>query len=354
MEEKKTIAILGITGTQGGSVARKFLSLSDPPWTVRGITRSLTSPAALSLSASGVDLVQADIDSPSSLIAAFAGAHAIFAVTDFWAPYFSSFGELSQISDRATGEHAFAIEVRRGKNIVDAAAAAGGRLERFVWSTLPSFKELSRGKYGFAFHFDSKAVVAGYLRGKEGGGLWERSSLLNMGFYTDNMIKYGGFMGAAKVCFLFFFFLDFWGRKAKGKQDMEDGKYILRKPGKNDAIHPFVVTGDTGEFVELLVRAPPKQNLLGVSEMSDYVTYMKIWTEVTGVPSEVREITVEEADKAAPGGIGREAAESTATSAEFGWGKDLVMPKDLDPNIKLTSLRSYIENEDWEIFLSKI
>jgi hypothetical protein len=38
------------------------------------------------------------------------------------------------------------------------------------------------------------------------------------------------------------------------------------------------------------------------------------------MPSEVREISVEEANKAAPNGIGREAAESTATSTELGVG----------------------------------
>lgn len=92
-------------------------------------------------------------------------------------------------------------------------------------------------------------------------------------------------------------------------------------------MHPFVIPSDTGLFVELLVNAPPKQDLLGVSEMASYVDYMKIWTEVTGVASEAREISVEEADEAAPGGVGREAAESTACSAEFGWGTHLVLPK---------------------------
>ncbi|CZR60571.1 related to nitrogen metabolic regulation protein nmr [Phialocephala subalpina] len=332
--EKKIIAVLGVTGNQGGSVAKKFLSLG---WHVRGITRSASSNSAKALSAQGVEIVEADIDYPATLIPAFSGAHIIFAVTDFWAPFFSSIPTLSKISDRATGEHAYAIELKRGKNIVDAAASVlekEGKLERFIWSTLPSFKEQSKGKYTYVYHFDSKAAVSEYLKGKDGGKLWEKSSLLNMGFYADNMITYGGIMGAAK--------------------NMEEGKYIYRKPGKNTAIHPFVIPSDTGAFVDLLVRSPPKQDLLGVSEVSNYVTYMKIWSEVTGVPSEVREISVEEADKAAPGGVGREAAESTATSAEFGWGRELVMPKDLDPNVELTSLRTYMENEDWKTFLSKI
>lgn len=132
-------------------------------------------------------------------------------------------------------------------------------------------------------------------------------------------------------------------------------------------MHPFVVPGDTGIFVDLLVRSPPKQDLLGVSETASYATFMKIWSEVTGVPSEVQQETEDEADKAIPGGLGREIAESTSTSAEFGWGKHLVLPKDvstrfnlfdsklisgqLDPNVKTTSLRTYFENEDWKPFL---
>ena len=107
---------------------------------------------------------------------------------------------------------------------------------------------------------------------------------------------------------------------------MENNVYILRKPGSNDAIHPFVVPSDTGLFVDLLVRSSPKQDLLGVSEMASYIDYMKIWSDVTGMESEVREISVADEDQAGPGGIGREAAESTATSAEFGWGEHLVLP----------------------------
>jgi predicted transcriptional regulator len=77
--------------------------------------------------------------------------------------------ELSKVSDRATGEHALAVEVRRGKVIVDAAAEVlekDGVLERFVWSTLLSLKELSGGKYTYVYHFDAKAEVSKYLKEK--------------------------------------------------------------------------------------------------------------------------------------------------------------------------------------------
>ena len=74
-----------------------------------------------------------------------------------------------------------------------------GVLERFIWSTLPGFKELSGGKYTYAYHFDSKAEVTRYLK-EQKPELWKRSSLLNMGFYTTNMVKYGSFTGSAQVC----------------------------------------------------------------------------------------------------------------------------------------------------------
>lgn len=210
----KTIAVLGVTGNQvgshvftpfqklihyyqGGSVAEKFLSLG---WDVRGITRSTTSPSALALKARGLTLVEADLDNSTSLIKAFSGAHVIFAVTDFWAPFFASFEKLSKISDRATGDHAFEIEVTRGKRIVDAVAkvlADEGVLERFVFSTLPGFKELSGGKYTYNYHFDGKAEISKYLKTKK--ALWEKSSLLNMGFYMTNLVKMGKVVGFSKV-----------------------------------------------------------------------------------------------------------------------------------------------------------
>jgi hypothetical protein len=151
-------------------------------------------------------LVTADIDSPSTLLPAFRSAHVIFAVTDFWFPFFSSFPSLSQVSPSATGQHAFNIEVQRGKNIVDAVVSVekeeGNVLERFIYSTLPSFKQLSGGKYTSAYHFDGKAVVSAYLRGKT--ELWEKSSLLNMAFYTTNLITFGAIVGGAKVGWIIF------------------------------------------------------------------------------------------------------------------------------------------------------
>ena len=79
---EKLIVIIGVTGTQGGSVARLFAK--EPRWKVRGITRDVSKPSNGSLRELGIELVQADLDDPGSLERAFEGANVVFSVTDFW------------------------------------------------------------------------------------------------------------------------------------------------------------------------------------------------------------------------------------------------------------------------------
>ena len=74
---------------QGASLVDTFLPLA-PKWQVRAVTRNPESAAAKSLSSRGVEVVMADTGDVSTLHKAFAGATAIFAVTDYWSPFFSS------------------------------------------------------------------------------------------------------------------------------------------------------------------------------------------------------------------------------------------------------------------------
>jgi uncharacterized protein YbjT (DUF2867 family) len=85
-QHKPLLVVVGATGTQGSSVVHTFLSAS-PPWRIRGLTRNPSSAASKALTAKGVEMVAADLDDSSTLPAAFAGATAIFAVTDFWGPF---------------------------------------------------------------------------------------------------------------------------------------------------------------------------------------------------------------------------------------------------------------------------
>ena len=86
------------------------------------------------------------------------------------------------------------MELQYGKNVVNAAATVQG-LERFIWSTLPPVKKLSKGKYTWMYHFDGKAAVKDYLL-KEHKDLAKKTSFINIAFYASNQL--GGSMVAPK------------------------------------------------------------------------------------------------------------------------------------------------------------
>ena len=81
MAERRTIAVLGATEVQGGSMVSTFLKAG---WHVRAITRNPNSAKAKGLAARGAEVVQADMKSTSTLRTAFESAHVVFAVSDFW------------------------------------------------------------------------------------------------------------------------------------------------------------------------------------------------------------------------------------------------------------------------------
>ncbi len=74
---QSTVLVTGATGTQGGATARALLAAG---WQVRFLTRKPTSPAATALVALGAQACQGDMNDPTSLDSAMAGAHAVFSV----------------------------------------------------------------------------------------------------------------------------------------------------------------------------------------------------------------------------------------------------------------------------------
>jgi len=133
---KKIIAVVGGTGAQGGGVVDALLAQDE--YAVRVLTRNPESEKASALGARGVQVVQANLNEPDTLPAAFEGAYGAFVVTNFW--------------DSATGNK----ELEQGRAAVSAAKAAG--VQHFIWSTLPNSKAISNGK-NEVHHFTGKAVV---------------------------------------------------------------------------------------------------------------------------------------------------------------------------------------------------
>lgn len=222
--------------------------------------------------------------------------------------------------------------MKRGKAIADAAAKVLAKekgLERFVWSSLPPVKQLSGGKFTYVYHFDAKAEIARYIE-KEQPALWKQTSLLNMGFYLTNMVAMAEIFAPKKVSF---FTLVVTTNAYMVVIQEADGSYTISTPGSKDAKHPQVEPHDAGIFAALLINSAPGKNLLGVGEMISWEDFGKIFSTHLGAPVQIKELPVDGRDKQLPGGLGREASESMTFSSEFGWGKDLLMPKDVSFNV---------------------
>lgn len=137
-EVGELILVTGVTGKQGGAVARALL---DDGYQVRGLTRNADSERALIMQTLGVELVTGDFENTASLDIAMKDVHGVFVVTNFW-------------------EHGYEAEVRQGKNAVDAALAAG--VAQLVFSSVIH----SDLKTGIA-HFESKYEIEKYILSKD-------------------------------------------------------------------------------------------------------------------------------------------------------------------------------------------
>ncbi len=103
------VLVAGATGRQGGAVIRH---LGRHGYALRALCRDPESTAARSLAQSGVRVMRGDLDDRSSLDAAVDGAQGVFSVTSFW--------DTTPGSLRGPER-----EARQGKNLLDAAKAAG-------------------------------------------------------------------------------------------------------------------------------------------------------------------------------------------------------------------------------------
>ncbi|OZJ06608.1 hypothetical protein BZG36_00339 [Bifiguratus adelaidae] len=142
---KPIVAVIGATGSQGGSVLEALVASGK--YSVRAATRNTSSDRAKKIAAQpNVEVVQADIAKKEDLERLFNGADYVFGFTNFFDP---------AIYPKNIPE-----EERQGKQMIDVAKASG--VKYFVWSSLPDATKISKGKHNRVFHFDGKAHVAEY------------------------------------------------------------------------------------------------------------------------------------------------------------------------------------------------
>ncbi len=175
MAQKKTIAVIGATGAQGGGVVQAILDDPEGGFAARAVTRKPDSEKARALAAAGAEVVAGDADDPASLERAFAGAHGVYCVTNFW-EHFSPERELAQASAMAR-----------------ATKKAGAA--HVVWSTLEDTRQavplddprmpVLREKYNVP-HFDAKGEADRVFAAEAAP-----TSYLLAAFYWDNFIGFG-------------------------------------------------------------------------------------------------------------------------------------------------------------------
>jgi len=177
MEPKRIIAVVGATGTQGGSVARALLSDGRDEFAVRVITRNPAGDSAQALARQGVEVAYADLDDLDSMKRAFAGAYGAYCMTDFWG-----------------GNGDPERERLQGSTMAEAARCAG--LLHVVWSTLEDtrrFMPLSDtrmptllGRYKVP-HFDGKGEADEVFR-----RLGVPTTFFLTSFYWENFYRFPG------------------------------------------------------------------------------------------------------------------------------------------------------------------
>src|SRR6266508_2124917 len=151
---EKLIAVIGATGQQGGGVLRALHASGQ--FKVRALTRNPDKRRELA-----EEVVEADLDKPETLKAAFEGAHGVFLVTNF--------------------QEAGTDELNQATAAIRAAKDAG--VKHFIWSTLPDVEAISGGKFHVP-HFTGKAKIDRIV--KEAG--FAHHTFVIAPFYYQNLV----------------------------------------------------------------------------------------------------------------------------------------------------------------------
>jgi uncharacterized protein YbjT (DUF2867 family) len=151
----RTILITGVTGHQGGAVAR---ALRSSGFHLRGMTRNPESEQAAALTRHGVDVVKGDLEHEATLRQALADAWGVFGVQNTW-------------------EAGVEREEAQGKRLATLAREAG--VEHYVYTSVGS----AHRRTGVP-HFDNKWRIEETVRGLR----FPSHVILRPVFFMENLL----------------------------------------------------------------------------------------------------------------------------------------------------------------------
>ncbi|ETS85020.1 hypothetical protein PFICI_03045 [Pestalotiopsis fici W106-1] len=300
----KILTVFGATGNQGGSVIRAVLadSVLSKEFSIRGITRDVSKPAAKALASKGVDVRAADMSSKDSLAKALEGSHSVFLVTT---PDFMSGGP-SQ-------------ELNHGKNVADVAETCG--VQHLIFSSLLHVTDETNGRLKHVEHFDMKADVERYIRAKNVPSTFILPGYFMSNFTALQMIRKG-----------------------------EDGVYSLAYPVSDKAEFPLIDTeSDIGKYAVAVLRNRAKVIGKQILAAADYYTPTRIlseFEEVTQSKTRFVQLDAETYKSFLPAPMAQEMLENHLFIEEPGYyaGKSLQESLDLlaKVNLKPTTWKDFL------------
>jgi uncharacterized protein YbjT (DUF2867 family) len=282
----KTVLVTGATGRQGGAVVRHMLAKG---WRLRALTRNTSSHSAQELARNGVEVVQGDLEDPSSVARTIQGVYGVYSVQDFW----------------AVGAKR---EVQQGKNVADAAKKAG--VKHLVYSSVGG-AERNTG----IPHWESKWEVEKYIRSLGLPATVIRPAAFMEMYYVDQV----------EIGIL------------KGK---------LADPIRSDKPYQTIATDDIGAFVALAFERPTefigKELELAGSELTN-LEAAKVFSRVLGKPVKFQKLPLPLVRLI----LGKEFYVMFRWFNESGFKADIPSLRRAYPEIRLHTLEEWLRNEGW-------
>jgi uncharacterized protein YbjT (DUF2867 family) len=283
----KTILVSGATGRQGGALLKYLLR---DGWRIRALTRNPRGGTAQELSKSGVEVVQGDMDDVESLKRAMKGVHGVYSVQDYW-----------------TG--GAKREVQQGKNMADAARAAG--VSHFVYSSVGG-AERNPG----ITHWETKWEIENYIR-----KLGLPAAILRPAAFMENY-----YIAQVEIGIL------------KGK---------LTDPIRADKPFQTIAADNIGAFGALAFNRP--NDFIGValeiagSELTN-VQAAEVFSRVLGKPVKFKRLPMPIVKLF----MGKELYEMFRWFNEAGFKADISGLKTKYPEVELLSLEEWLLKEGWQ------
>jgi uncharacterized protein YbjT (DUF2867 family) len=238
MPPQSKLVVFGATGQQGSSILTTVLNHPElsKKYSLRGLTRNASGSKAAELAEKGIEMVEADINDPSTLPRAVDNAHTVVLIT-----------ETRYEKDLKEGEF------RQAKAVADAAVAAG--VEFIIFSTAVHCARLWEN--GPVDQFDVKAEIEEYIR-----GLPLKSAFLAPGMFMSN----------------------FSTVMAPRKQD--DGGYLVVGVNDPETKIPLIETAaDSGLYAVPLLLDPKGMNgkvMYAATKLYTFNEMMEIISKVSG------------------------------------------------------------------------